>query len=185
MYAYDVSTLRALASRDHTFAAMLADFNAHGALTAAQVQQLNGRPVQAAQQQALPLQAEVSAIERAIAHAKSKGVTQPIIRAFGMNFMPADPQRAQPVNRDAIFITAAGERGAYLGKILRGQVLPSAAATRLDVDNIQLAVRDPLEAAVRYGRETGRCSICDRTLSNPESIKLGIGPICRSKFGWA
>lgn len=41
---------------------------------------------------------------------------------------------------------------------------------------------DPYEAACAYGREIGVCGMCNRTLTNPESIAAGIGPICASKF---
>ena len=37
------------------------------------------------------------------------------------------------------------------------------------------------EALARYGRETGTCGVCHRTLTDPESVALGIGPICRGK----
>lgn len=40
-----------------------------------------------------------------------------------------------------------------------------------------------LEEAKAWGRRTGTCCACYRTLTNDESIKLGIGPVCRSK-GW-
>lgn len=30
----------------------------------------------------------------------------------------------------------------------------------------------------------GRCCRCGRTLTDPTSIQLGIGPECREKFGW-
>ena len=32
---------------------------------------------------------------------------------------------------------------------------------------------------INYGKETGECSICGRILSDTESVRLGIGPICR------
>jgi hypothetical protein len=35
------------------------------------------------------------------------------------------------------------------------------------------------EALARYGRETGTCGVCHRTLTDPDSVALGIGPICR------
>lgn len=41
------------------------------------------------------------------------------------------------------------------------------------------------ESIVAYGRETGNCACCGRELTNPESVALGIGPICASKFGVA
>lgn len=37
------------------------------------------------------------------------------------------------------------------------------------------------EAGKRYGREIGRCYKCHRTLTDPLSRQLGIGPDCRSK----
>lgn len=39
-----------------------------------------------------------------------------------------------------------------------------------------------LEEAKEYGRKTGTCYMCSRTLTNPISIAEGIGPICSSKF---
>jgi hypothetical protein len=33
-----------------------------------------------------------------------------------------------------------------------------------------------------YGREWGVCFVCGRQLENEESVRLGIGPICRERF---
>lgn len=41
---------------------------------------------------------------------------------------------------------------------------------------------DPLEAAKKYGRESGRCCSCGRDLTDPASIEAGIGPVCAQKF---
>jgi hypothetical protein len=41
---------------------------------------------------------------------------------------------------------------------------------------------DPRAAAAADGILTGRCSCCSRPLTDPVSIKLGIGPICILKF---
>jgi hypothetical protein len=43
---------------------------------------------------------------------------------------------------------------------------------------------DPRKAAEDYGHEIGSCAICNRTLTDPESIERGIGPICAGKEGW-
>lgn len=40
------------------------------------------------------------------------------------------------------------------------------------------------ESMERYGREIGHCGHCGRTLTNPESIERGIGPVCAGKMGW-
>jgi hypothetical protein len=39
-----------------------------------------------------------------------------------------------------------------------------------------------LEASKTYGREIGVCGVCNRTLTNPESIANGIGPICAGRL---
>ena len=36
-------------------------------------------------------------------------------------------------------------------------------------------------AAAQFGKRTGSCVVCGRTLTNASSIEAGIGPICRSK----
>jgi hypothetical protein len=41
---------------------------------------------------------------------------------------------------------------------------------------------DPLAAAVKYGKLSGRCCSCGRDLTDPASIEAGIGPVCATKF---
>jgi hypothetical protein len=43
---------------------------------------------------------------------------------------------------------------------------------------------DPKRATIDYGHQLGRCGVCNRTLTNPDSIADGIGPICAAKMGW-
>ena len=52
------------------------------------------------------------------------------------------------------------------------------------LDEINFIAKDPLSAAQMFGQKTGRCSCCGRELTVEESIRLGIGPICRLKFGF-
>lgn len=51
------------------------------------------------------------------------------------------------------------------------------------IQRVQSVAADPYAAAKLYGQNTGTCSCCARELTNPLSISLGIGPICREKFG--
>lgn len=39
-----------------------------------------------------------------------------------------------------------------------------------------------LEEAAEFGRLYGACMVCGRTLTDPESIERGIGPICAGRF---
>lgn len=38
------------------------------------------------------------------------------------------------------------------------------------------------EQAAQYGQAFGICAICGRTLTNPTSVELGIGPVCRTRI---
>lgn len=60
---------------------------------------------------------------------------------------------------------------------------------RIPLRNVQTILNKiekdgPKEAMLRYGKELGHCGHCGRTLTNPESIEAGIGPVCRGKMGW-
>lgn len=69
----------------------------------------------------------------------------------------------------------------YVGKItdigiLKGDV-------NEDVKNILLEANDNLlQLAKVYGHETGNCSVCGRTLNDPLSVQMGIGPVCMKRF---
>lgn len=42
---------------------------------------------------------------------------------------------------------------------------------------------DPLAAAQAFARTYTVCGVCCADLSDPESVRLGLGPICRGRFG--
>lgn len=94
----------------------------------------------------------------------------------------------QGQNTGCLYVkTAAGE---YAGKILSSGEFRSAWGFHPEAlaevqAALEAALADPEGAAVAYGRETGKCSCCGRTLTNQVSIDLGIGPICLDKLGGA
>lgn len=47
---------------------------------------------------------------------------------------------------------------------------------------VTAADRMTLEVAAEITRRIGRCCVCSRTLSNPDSIDAGIGPVCAGKL---
>ena len=47
---------------------------------------------------------------------------------------------------------------------------------------VEAILADPKEAAAEYGRNTGTCGRCHAKLEDEDSRKLGLGPVCRSKF---
>lgn len=73
------------------------------------------------------------------------------------------------------------ENTEYVGKITHSGVLIGNVSE--DVKNIlEDANENLLRLAKIYGHETGNCSLCGRTLSDPLSIQMGIGPICAKRF---
>lgn len=54
---------------------------------------------------------------------------------------------------------------------------PEVVETLVEID------KDPATAVKVQGQRTGQCCCCGRELTNEVSIELGIGPICRSRFG--
>lgn len=48
--------------------------------------------------------------------------------------------------------------------------------------NLRPETRMTKDQAAAYGRKTGNCMICGRQLTDPASVKAGIGPICIKGF---
>jgi hypothetical protein len=126
---------------------------------------------------------QFEALFNAFEAAKAKGAKRLTLRFEGINVKP---------NRDlsALWVTSQTEKEEgnyglqpkYLGKVTRQQI-----DSRLsdDVKEVILsASKDPLTAAIRYGKVSGECSCCGRELTDSQSIERGIGPICATKFGW-
>jgi hypothetical protein len=87
------------------------------------------------------------------------------------------------VNRGAnIGCVYVYENNQYVAKITStGDLIGNASE---DVMNLLEDANDNLlQLAKIYGHETGTCSICARTLSDPLSIQMGIGPICAKRLG--
>lgn len=81
------------------------------------------------------------------------------------------------------------EKGRWAGYTFVKLILGGGGEQRQSFENTRtilerIVVDGPREAAIRYGMELGECSICGRTLTNPESIAAGIGPVCAGKRGW-
>jgi hypothetical protein len=69
------------------------------------------------------------------------------------------------------------------GQFRPGAGLPYFEPVRAEiVRSLEALGEDPIGAFVRYGHETGTCAICGRELSDPESVKLGLGPVCLKRM---
>jgi len=82
------------------------------------------------------------------------------------------------VNQGGLYIH---ENGSYAGKITStGHLKGSFSEDTLNL--LEDAKENLLQLAKIYGHETGNCSLCGRTLSDPLSIQMGIGPICAKRL---
>jgi hypothetical protein len=125
---------------------------------------------------------DVSAITVSFEAARANGIKTPKLRLADFIFSRAPDTGA---NAGSIYVKrsrAAG--GDYLGKVTAGRFMPSRDCDGPTGEAIVAVASDPHNAAKAYGMRTGSCSCCGRELTNGLSIDLGIGPICRGKFGW-
>lgn len=131
----------------------------------------------------------------ALNKAKGEYKTKPIFRNHGIRVKFASESG---VNAGFLDVTGDvkhedGHYGYYdyLGKISpAGEFKPDYKAknagliTEQVIDSINALAKDPEQAALSYGRETGKCCLCGKLLTKHSSIGDGIGPICKDKWGF-
>ncbi len=85
---------------------------------------------------------------------------------------------------DLVWVKLSGIEG-VVGRLTDGGVLTLFARCPEPgnlLASLSAIEEDPEAAAARHGKASGRCSVCSRDLTDPESIERGIGPICAGKF---
>lgn len=119
----------------------------------------------------------VNALEEAFARASRK-LKRPrlTIGAFVVS-----PAKADSHNAGALYVKTGST---YLGKIAGGRFVRSRECSAETEALVLEAAADPKAVAIRHGKLTGRCAVCNRALSDPISVANGIGPICAASFGW-
>lgn len=124
-------------------------------------------------------------VEAAFAKAKAAGIAWPKLRLGGFVFSPAG---ANSANAGAIYIKTrqpAGDLpGVYMGKVLGGKLFTSRECDKAAEAEILSIAADPKAAAIAYGKEFGRCSVCNRELTDEASVAAGIGPVCATRYGF-
>lgn len=115
---------------------------------------------------------------KAFAAAKVSGLKHPKFQVANFKFSLAKETSA---NAGCLYVK---RDGIYIGKVTSaGGFFAGRDATDHDKAEVARIGADPLGAAVMHGKQTGHCSCCGRLLENKESVELGIGPICRQKWG--
>lgn len=114
--------------------------------------------------------------------ARRNGVKEPKMRLFAENtsFNVVFENDENSKYNNSIRILS--DDGQFLGRIL-GKKFYKSNYTPDDVANqIIETCSNANKSAISYGRRTGSCSCCGRPLNNEESVRLGIGPVCRTYF---
>lgn len=134
------------------------------------------RAQRAAEAEKSKVAVDLAAIRGIFDNAKASGLKKTAYRAEGL-VIKAAPDHG--VNAGALYVTMDDE---YMGKVVGAVFHPVRSAPATVGEALQVIAADPKEAAIRWGRKTGRCSCCGRELSDPASVALGIGPICADKW---
>jgi hypothetical protein len=121
---------------------------------------------------------DVSAIATAFNAAYVAGIKRPKLRLDTFTFSRA-PDTGH--NAGSIYVKSGDE---YLGKVTNGAFHPAQTCDAETTTRVIAVASKPHEAAKAYGMKTKNCSCCGKLLRNGISVQLGIGPICRDKFGW-
>ena len=131
---------------------------------------------------------DASNILGALVEANVKGIKKPMLRLMMHNgYKVRIKYMTQGNNAGGAWVTVSDE---LCGKISdQGEFTPyNCKYQRADwiadlVEFIEQVNSDPKGALVSYGKMTSHCGCCGLPLTNTESIRIGIGPICLSKYG--
>lgn len=122
------------------------------------------------------LDSNATKIHETLSKALASGLKNPSLRVDQVKFTLAKPGSKNP---GCVYVSA----GEYVGKISpEGVFVPTRDCPQEVKTQVLEIAKDPLTAAVAYGKKTGICSCCGRELTDSESIAMGIGPICAEKY---
>lgn len=111
----------------------------------------------------------------AVKTAMDNGVEKPILRFGDYKFVKAKKYPCMYVSFAGLYLSAVSlENGAFR----------NVAAIDKHMTEIQNILEDIEPYMEQHGKETGTCCICGRTLTNEESVRLMIGPICGGRWGF-
>jgi hypothetical protein len=127
---------------------------------------------------------DLSGLLNAFANAVASGLKAPKLTIGKLRI-----SRAKDTSRNPGYLYVNLDAADYYDRTYYGKISPAGEffAGRDCTDEIFKEVvklsGDVLAAAQAHGALTGNCSMCNRELTNELSVQLGIGPICRAKWG--
>jgi hypothetical protein len=164
------------ASQWSSFAAdMIRTHCRKGGLSARQMEAARSMAKILAAREAAAVKVDLTPIRVMFDRASTSGYKAPKYRAEGVEISKASAYGRNP---GALYVRRL-EDDRYMGKLVDDRYVGDQQA----IVALNAIAADPKGAAVRFGQKTGTCSCCGRELTNHTSIELGIGPICREKWG--
>lgn len=170
-------------SKSNFFKSLHTYFLQRGYLTAKQASSM--RAARAPSSQVSPVDPQAaSPILKVLQAARHAGLKNPKLRACGdLVFSLAKDESAHP---GGVYVSQGGR---YLGVIKNGIFRPAYRSGYVVIDDntkslIQQVMNDPYTEAKVYGQQTGSCACCGKQLTDPESVTLGIGPVCKENFSF-
>lgn len=125
-----------------------------------------------------PFMAKADKLWEVFENARTSGLEKPFLVAGDVAVKPSD---SGDPNRLAVFVSH-GLAG-YVEKTTTGGLfMMSTDAPREWFAKIHPVLNDPERAAALFGQRTGTCGCCRRKLTDPVSVRRGIGPICAGRW---
>ena len=90
--------------------------------------------------------------------------------------------RAPDSGRNKGYLYVQTDKMEYLGKIDEANNFMPVGKDIDAAKGLASIAKNPKEAAMAWGVKTGRCSCCGKTLTDPQSIAAGIGPVCAGRW---
>ena len=113
--------------------------------------------------------------------AKNNGLKRPAL-TFQFNSSPLKISLAPETgaNKGFLYVKSGVD---YLGKISpSGLFSKSGICGSNIIEFLKQIGNDPVNFSAQHGRETGQCCFCARELTTKESLFVGYGPCCASKW---
>jgi uncharacterized protein DUF6011 len=104
---------------------------------------------------------------------------------------PAVFTNLAPGTQIASFLSGSDNEGDFTGfafvmgdtlRVWKKYKANAAASKAIKALNMLITSDDPMSAMREYVLRSSRCGVCGRKLTTPDSIRLGIGPICKGKL---
>lgn len=141
-----------------------------------------------------PVQTQVASDVRGIFAifdtAAQRGLKYPKVHLVASDGTPVVFNRAGEKSQytGQVMITDGGPYGVgrYFGRVdIVGMLTEGPKMTAQVRELVEAFAIDPARVAAEYGKTTGSCCFCSRTLETDESLDVGYGPVCADKFGLA